>query len=287
MSLYWLASYPKSGNTWFISFLKNYLRNEAAPLSLRETGLDYIASSRAWMDEALGFGSGELSEEEILRLRPAVYRWAGMSRDTTYHKVHDAYIMLPSGEPLFPLEGMLGAIYILRNPLDVAVSYSHYYHCSLDKAIEDMGRNLSMSPSNNARMNSQVRQRLLTWSQHVGSWSDAPGVRVEVVRYEDMKNSPMQTFSRAVRFLGFPDDDERLARAIRHSGFDELKTQEAEAGFPGLLPGVQCFFRKGVIGDWKNVLSNAQVEKIIADHGDVMQRFGYLDEQGRLVDFDE
>ena len=284
MGIYWLASYPKSGNTWFRSFLKNYLNNLEAPLDIDALGLGGIACSRDWIDEVLGFDSSELGEGEVELLRPAVYRWEEKSGETSYHKTHDAYTRLPNGEPLFPKEGMLGAVYIIRNPLDVAVSYSHYYHCGVDRAIEQMGRDLYLSPSYNKCLHNQVRQHLLTWSQHVSSWVDAPGVRVETLRYEDMKITPMETFGRAIRFMGLAEDEGRIAKAIRFSEFGQLKAQEQAKGFRSRPIGVGSFFRKGISGDWKNVLSEAQVRRIIADHGEIMARFGYLDAQGNPLE---
>ena len=59
----WLASYPKSGNTWFRIFLTNYLRDATSPVDINDLGHSAIASRRAPFDEALGFESGELSQD--------------------------------------------------------------------------------------------------------------------------------------------------------------------------------------------------------------------------------
>ncbi|HZW26304.1 MAG TPA: sulfotransferase domain-containing protein [Gallionella sp.] len=284
MGIYWLASYPKSGNTWCRAFLYNYLHSGEQPADINELRLGRMPSLRNWIDEVLGFDSSELSEDEVELLRPDVYRWENTSGEISYRKTHDAYTYLPDGEPLFPVEGMLGAIYIIRNPLDVAVSYSHYNHCSIDRAIEQMGKNLYLSLSSNKRLDMHVRQHLLTWSQHVASWVDAPGIRAETLRYEDMQSAPINAFTRLVRFLGLPDDEERIARAVRFSEFNTLKAQEISNGFKDSPTGVQDFFRKGIVGDWENVLTETQVHRIIADHGEIMARFGYLDALGNPME---
>ncbi len=74
--IYWLASYPKSGNTWLRSFLSNLQQDGDAPADINELATGTIASARDWLDEALGFDSADLSADEIDRLRPAVYRWS-------------------------------------------------------------------------------------------------------------------------------------------------------------------------------------------------------------------
>ena len=284
MGIYWLASYPKSGNTWCRAFLYNFLHSGEKPADINELRLGRMPCIRSWIDEVLGFDSSELGEDEVELLRPEIYRWENNSGESSYRKTHDAYTYLPNGTPLFPPDGMRGAIYIIRNPLDVAVSYSHYYHCTVDRAIEQMGKSLYLSPSNNRRLDLHVRQNLLSWSQHVASWVDTPGLRVETLRYEDMQSAPVETFTRAIRFLGLPDDEERIAKAVRFSEFKKLQTQETSKGFKDSSSKVQNFFRKGIVGDWKNVLTEAQVGRIIADHGEIMARFGYLNEKGNPVE---
>lgn len=278
--IYWLASYHKSGNTWFRAFLYNFLQNCEKPSDINSISFGGIASSKQWIDKVLGFDSSELSEDEAEQLRPDVYRWSMLSGETRYSKIHDAYNYLPDGEALVCREATLGAIYLIRNPLDVAVSFAHYSGNTIDKVIDNMGKPFYVSSTKNRASGSQVRQRMFTWSGHVASWVDAPDLKRMVIRYEDMKTMPLETFTRAVDFLELTIDHVRIEKAIRFSRFDELKAQEIEKGFRECPVQASSFFRKGVIGDWRNDLSDAQANRIISDHRDIMLRFGYLDEHG-------
>lgn len=278
--IYWLASYPKSGNTWFRFFLYNFLRNGDKPTDINDSYLGRFASDRYWIDEVLGFDSAELSETEVEMLRPEVCRWSLRSEETGYYGIHDAY--MPNGTPLVSREATNGVVYIIRNPLDVAVSLAHYRTCPVDRAIEIMGSPSVGFMSKNKRLFLKVRHRVMSWSENVASWVDAHDLRVEVLRYEDMKTDPVETFSRAIGFLGLPVDLGRIENAIRFSEFTQLKAQESERGFWGRPTRASSFFRKGQIGDWKNALSDAQVRTVIADHGEIMRRFGYIDAHGRV-----
>ena len=280
MGIYWLASYPKSGNTWFRTVLTNYQIDGEEPVDINQISGGRIASGRNWIDDVLGFDSADLTHEEIERLRPAVYRWSSDEAEVGFHKIHDAYTYTEDGEPLVSREATLGAVYLLRNCLDVAVSASHFFGWTIDKTIESMGQREHSMCSSRVAMPNQVRQRLLTWSDHVTSWVDAPGLRCEVVRYEDMLHEPVATFGRALRFLGFEDDSPRLEKAIRFSSFEKLSQQESEKGFRETPPRAERFFRKGKTGEWRDFLTGAQVERLIADHEVVMRRFGYLDDSG-------
>lgn len=287
--IYWLASYPKSGNTWLRIFLANLQSDSEAPVSINALREEFcgdgraqgsIASDRRWLDDLLGCDTADLYGDEVHRLRPAVYRWATRADAVEICKIHDAYTLTPDGEPLVSREATLGAVYLVRNPLDVAPSFAHHLGRDIDHAIARMGDpDDTLAPSGN-KLLSQVAQRLLGWSGHVRSWVEAPDLRLIVLRYEDMLGQPTETFTAAARFLGLPADPSRITRAIHFSRFDEVVRQETEYGFDERTRHDARFFRQGRSGAWRDQLTSAQVERIIADHAPMMRRFGYLDVDG-------
>ncbi len=281
----WLASYPKSGNTWFRTFLTNFLRNGDAPANINDLDGGPIASARRPFDEAVGYDSGEMTPEEIDRLRPEVYlHQTREAKEPMYCKVHDAYTFLPDGRPLIPPEATACVLYFIRNPLDVAVSFAHHSgHDRFDRTIRQMRTAENSFCETDATEPNQLRQKLLTWSRHVTSWVDAPAIRVHVARYEDMKLRAEETFGAAVRFAGLPADPERLRKAIEFSRFEVVRKQEEKDGFGERMPRAKSFFRKGEVGSWRESLTPEQAAMIVADHGTVMRRFGYLNDNGAPV----
>lgn len=277
--LFWLASYPKSGNTWFRIVLANLLNNSSKPVDLNHINTGSIASARGWIDEALGFDSADLDHDELDQLRPYIYKWHNEQlKQTSYHKIHDAYTMVNDEIPMIPPKDCLGALYFIRNPLDVAISFASHSNCSIDQAIENMGNKQFAFCKGVYKQHNQLRQWLLSWSLHVDSWVNAKEINVLVIRYEDMKNNPLPTFTTAIDFLKIQASQEELARALEHASIDKLQQQENESGFREKPAKVQRFFRKGIVGDWKNTLTPAQVKQIIHDHGDMMKQYGYLGE---------
>jgi len=280
----WLASYPKSGNTWFRAFVANLRSESERPVDINDFRLGMQAGARTPFDEIAGVEASDLTAEEIDRLRPGIYRKLAEEADEIEcYKIHDAYTRTSDGRALIPPDATAGAIYFLRNPLDVAVSYAHHAHCDISQAITWMGDENHAMCANPARLYEQLRQRLLTWSGHVLSWVDQADVPVCVVRYEDMHVDTEATFTRAARFAGLPEDPARVSQAIRLSSFDELRRQEQEGGFVEKAPHAESFFRKGQVGAWRESLSHEQAARLIAEHGAVMQRFGYLGHAGQPV----
>ena len=289
--IYWLASFPKSGNTWLRIFLTNYLRipEESDEFDINNLERTVIASARPIFDTFAGIESGHLTYEEIDRHRPDVYRrWAEARANALdedglmVSKVHDAYTYLPNGEPMFPLEATAGVIYIIRNPLDVAVSYAHHGSISIERSIATLASNHHALSAPRHGQGNQLRQRLLTWSNHVRSWN-VPNIPRLVVRYEDMTFKPLETFRAVVRFLQQEEDMERIEEAIELSSFDRVKSLEEETGFREKPYRMETFFRKGKVGNWREHLTPEHVGQLIFHHGDVMRQYMYLRSTGEIV----
>ncbi len=277
--IYWLASYPKSGNTWFRIFLYNLLKNSDEPVDINHINTGMIASSREWMEMAWGFDTAHLSHDELDELRPSAYEWFAEELESPgHHKIHDAYTYLSGNKPMIPTKGCLGALYFIRNPLDVAISFANHSSCSIDQSIESMGNKKYAFCKSKRREVNQLRQWLLSWSMHVSSWLQAKDIRLCIIRYEDMKLKSQETFTNAANFLGLEVTQEQIKNAIANSKIDKLKDLEAENGFSEKPAMVKSFFRKGKVGDWQDTLTEAQINRIIDDHGDIMREFGYLDD---------
>lgn len=279
----WLASYPKSGNTWFRIVLSRVLNQSVCPDYIND--IDTILGSpmvvnRMWMNRISGFDTALLSDDELDMLRPAAYEWyAGQVGKSVYIKIHDAYTFVDASTPLFPVKGCLGAVYFIRNPLDVAISLAHHAKCPVDWSIHMMA-NPKFSVPLNTRNDRQIRQQISSWSNHVNSWVSNPPFKVLVLRYEDMLANPLATFAEGMEFLNLAVSKANLSKAIEDASFDKLQRQEAQFGFREKPPGEGSFFRKGIVGDWKASLNEAQIHKIIQDHGEVMREYGYLNEVG-------
>jgi hypothetical protein len=281
--IFWLASYPKSGNTWLRILLTNYLRNAEQPADINSLDGGPSASARQVFDDHVGLEASDLTQEQIERYRPFVYeKMSQQAKEPLFLKVHDAFTYTPYGYPLISKSATAGVIYLLRNPLDVAVSFAHHGASTVERMVQKMAEEDFAFVDNPQRLHTQLRQRLLSWSGHVRSWVDEPGLRVMVMRYEDLKADTMAVFRAIVRFCGLDVDQARIEKAVRFSQFEQAQKQEAQHGFSERM-GADAFFRKGQVGAWREELSPELAQKMIADHGPVMQRFGYLDQDGEIL----
>ncbi len=272
-NIFWLAAYPKSGNTWLRAFIANLIANPTEPLAF-DAWLQYATDEAdpELFTKVSGRPSATLDIETLCALRTDVHaRIAARSRGTVFVKTHN----LTGSYAGYPLQNWTvtsGAVYVVRNPLDVAISIAAHFGISIDESIERLGSQ-DVATANDDLF---VGQILGSWSQHVASWVDLESKSILVLRYEDMREKPMKAFGRVARLLGLNRDRSRIERAIRFSEFSQLQRMERTGGFREASGRGVAFFRAGASNQWRERLSRDQVERIISDHRTLMQRFRYL-----------
>jgi aryl sulfotransferase len=280
VKLVWLASYPKSGNTWFRLLVAN-LSAKDGPADINDMDeRGGIASARGVFEFHTMLDAGLLTHDETDALRPRVYE--AMADDDEVDgvrlvKAHDAYLATPLGEPLLAgSRAAAGAIVIVRDPRDIAGSLANHRHSSIDAAIDFMANRRAAFAGGKGAQAHQLRQRLLDWSRHVASWLDQADIPVHLVRYEDLQADPQATFVAAMTFAGREASPADAARAVDFARFDRLQAQERQHGFAEWRPrGGNLFFRRGEAQAWRRELTADQVQRIESAHGPMMERLGY------------
>jgi len=269
----WLASYPKSGNTWMRAFLHNLMLAAPSPHDINR--LDELTGGD--VDPALYAGiagrpAESLSVEEAIALRGRVqHSLADAAAGSRFVKTHSALLYI-YGCNTIDMGVTAGAIYIVRDPRDVALSFAHHLGQSPERIVDLMATDNAHTDASAAMMPDVIG----SWSQHVESWTGNPNPGLHVVRYEDMLRDTQKTFAGVVRFLGLEVAPARLTAALRNSSFKALAEQEKRRGFRERPGQAERFFRKGVAGGWRRELDPGLARVIEQRHRVQMQRFGYL-----------
>lgn len=273
-NIIWLASYPKSGNTWVRVLLENLCREPGA----EPVDINRLSPSVAWENRAaryeylLGKRVTDASHNEIARLRPQIQAELAGSRAHPFLAKTHLCLANDGVTPMINLSATLAAIYIVRNPLDVAISYSHHLGIGIDAMIGVMATSGFVIPSGGK----SIFEVLGSWSEHVASWIGLAHRPVLILRYEDLAADPLRPLTMLAHFLGLQPSEDQLKAAIAKSSFSELRRQEAANGFRERPQTTQAFFRQGYAGQWRDVLTRSQIAEIVRVHEPMMQRFGYL-----------
>jgi hypothetical protein len=291
---YWyLASYPKSGNTWcrvFITELRRLAGFDSAEATAaaegeerelrlnRDLATGSIMSSRHWLDDQLGIDSSDLRWEELDKLRGRVgHQREVFAECLRYHKVHDAFVSPDSGgRPVVPVAGCRGAVVVVRHPADVAVSLSHFFSWPLERCVAFLLDEQAGLCRSSKRGGQQVRQFMGTWANHVHSWVDQDQIPVLLLRYEDLLAQPEGQFSRLAEFLELPAESGLIAAAAANTRFEKLRAKEAEeGGFHERPEGCERFFRSGRSGEGREQLSAEQLNQLEIAFSSTLKRFAY------------
>lgn len=257
----WIASYPKSGNTWVRFLLHNYF---FGPVEQSEAIAETIPD--------LHICGTDLAGREVC--------------ETLLVKTH----FMPDDKLLFA-ERTTRFVYIVRHPRDVLRSCMNYAKMLMPPEEARM-----VTPQIYARAFLKfggepffLRFGFGTVEQHVRGWLDAPQWEHVVVRYEDLKARPERELSRMLRLLGHEPDMERVREAVASSEFSRVKKLEekekragkASSVFAGdaktLAKGHQ-FMNKGEIGRSLDEIIPGLEEAVSKRFAHVIERFGYADD---------
>jgi hypothetical protein len=208
-----------------------------------------------------------LEPEQAVYLRHAVlmHLLASTKYRPNIIKTHCANIQV-GGVELIPGPMSAGAVYVVRDPRDVVVSFARHIGASVDVTIG----NMATAENRLQNQGTAVASWLQTWSNHVKSW-DIPGCTR--IRYEDMKEDPYGEFVKILEGFRMTLDEDKARKAVELCELDRLKKQEEEKGMFIEKGKHDKFFGQGK--GWKNELTEAQVKKLELDHGEVMESLGY------------
>ena len=254
--IYWIASYPKSGNSWARAFLTSLITDGVRGKSGKLPEVIPDENSGRFYKPFLQKPIEEASNAELALIRPRVHRLlAKKTQNFLLLKTH-ALMGVHNGTPTVTFDVTAGAIYLVRNPLDVAVSYGKDKQRGIDRAIAAMNR----PGRESVRLANRAYEISGSWIENVESWTK-PHDRILVLRHEDMLADPEAEFRRIVQLLKMEVSEEQLARAL-----DDTRSMS------------------GSTGKWREALTEEQVAAVATLNQPLMKRFGYwLDEFDDMV----
>lgn len=196
----WLASYPKSGNTWMRVFLANLILDEPEPLALQR--INEVCSSEpneVWFRPLVNKPVSTLSQKRIASLRTrAQERAVSINKNIMPMKTH-SLCGKEHGYPIISPKATVGVIYIVRDPRDVAISAADHYGLTIDQTIEMMADHEARG---RGKPGNTVHELMGSWSDHVRSWTRWKHSPLMVLRYEDMLADSLGQFGMVARKLG-------------------------------------------------------------------------------------
>ena len=269
-----LASYPKSGNTWLRAIILSALQQNNI-INLKDLSKIRLLSDK------MNFTS---FKNKIYEKKGLIdYDWMSkniilcqkkLNENTKYNfffKTHSVRHKSFTNETV-----NAGFIYIVRDPRDVVVSLSNFSGINLDEAINQVVFNKQLMTNANG-----ARELVSNWELNIKSWLEYKSVPCLFIRYEDLLIKPNNIIFKIIAFINIItnknilNNKKNIDKIIKNTNFKILQSQEISNGFNEASKHSK-FFRSGTLNQWKDVLSNTQVQIIDNNLQPLMKYFNYI-----------
>ncbi|XP_068644113.1 cytosolic sulfotransferase 8-like [Aristolochia californica] len=245
-----LTSFPKTGTTWLEAFVYTILHHNKPPTG--SEGPD-CASGNEDADPLVARNPHELIpclEFEIYPEHPHLS--LDKSASPRIFQTHFPYEILPESVK----ESSCKIVYIARNPADTIVSLWQF-----TRKIS-YGANISFGEAFDAFCEGTVGYG--PYFEHVmGYWNQRK--RVFFITYEELQEDPHSHVTRLAQFLGGDLGEEDVMNIVWRCSFERLSNVKANKGREDIhwsgYP-YDAFFRRGVVGDWKNHLTEEMTQRL-------------------------
>jgi hypothetical protein len=271
--IHWIASYPKSGNTWVRAIVDRIVHPERALdiNALGDTAPSFAGLTQQFVERNRIEVSGS-APGEVRRWWPEVQRQiCETAEHEIFLKTHNVAAKFDSG-PFPDPDSSARAIYIVRDPRDVALSYAYHYKYTLGLAVVAL---CTSSAFNVKQEQLGLTELLMSWGEHVFGWTSLKRCPLLVLRYEDLLKDPAHGVRAIGEFLGKPLASEQVDAIVAATSFQELQGQEKARGFKESVRP-DGFFRVGTAGQWREINDQSIFAPLIDKNARIMRRHGYV-----------
>jgi len=283
----WLASYPKSGNTFLRSLLSAYFFTKDGNFQLNT--LDKI-SQFPNINVFKKFGFDTSNDLEIVKNYINVQKKINSQNLKTikFLKTHTSFYDI-NGYKFTDLNNTLGVIYIVRDPRSVVKSFANHNQMSLEMATDKLLEfsTLTGETKHSHTIKDQVITHMGSWSSNYNTWKEFKKLnKYFLVKYEDLVSNTEQTFVEILKFIymlgnsKFKIDNNKLKNTLKSTSFSEMQKLEKEKGFKEALEDIDgkkiTFFKYGLKKNDPNLFPKSLNDKLREELKDELKELKYI-----------
>lgn len=286
--IFWIASYPKSGNTWLRALISSYFYSEDGNYDESLIKLIDQFPTRKFLKD---FNYDKTIVGDTSKFWIKAQEKINQEKKLKFFKTHNA-LGKYKGYPFTNSENTLGTIHVVRDPRNIITSLkNHYSFAEYEEAKSFLFNDNQAITYSKKQINEYKKEKMKyslpqflgSWKTHYLSWKNMKKNYI-LVKYEDLKDSPLVEFNKIANFIsnltGIKFTDEQIKLAINLSSFEKLKELEKKYGFVESTTDKQGkknkFFFLGPRNDWKKILDNQTSNDIERKFENEMKELNYL-----------
>ena len=274
----WIASYPKSGNTWVRSLLGSYLYSDNGIFNF-----DLLKKIKQFPSKPYF----KFFLKEFTDIKKISDHWIAaqdrinlFNNDITFLKTHSALCIFENNS-FTNKNNTKAAIYIVRDPRNLITSLSHHYSMNMEKTyIFIINKQQMTMVSEWGKDDFGIASVLGNWSTHYKSWKNIKFAPTLVVKYEDLLNNTNNTFKSILNFLSrlmdIKIDEKKIINTVNSCSFEKLVEKEKNEGFDEAISSKKKFFYLGKKNNWQNLLNPEMEQKTREAFQKEMKELGYI-----------
>lgn len=292
-NIFWICSYPKSGNTLVRAILTGLFFSNDGKVKfedMRNIGLfettrrlNFIRS----INENDFYNLGDLATLSKYWQKIQINQELKIEKGFGFLKTHSCLVSIKNN--MFTSEDITkGYIYVVRDPRDLCISWAYHSNYSIDQSVDFLCNPLSVLKWINKSEYSIIPKNIFplqfisSWSEHIKSWTENDlGVPKLIIKYEDLIINKKTIIKKIIDFfdkdlkIKIKNTDTRLENILKTTSFNYMKNMENRKSFDEAMPWGN-FYRKGEKQQWKSILSKEQQLKIRDNFEEYMKKFDYL-----------
>ena len=287
--IFWVASYPKSGNTWMRAILCSLFFTKEGKFDFKL--LNHISnfdhtSKFAFLKNMNPDDFNKLNEISVIcKYWIEAQKRAKIEENFAFFKTHSANVTLNSHQYTNE-QNTAGLIYLVRDPRDVVISYAKHYRINIDKAIHNLKSVNLITWTGDPKKNS-CSVLTSSWDKNYLTWKNL-NVPKLFIKYEDLLQHTQQTLNKIMDFflenynIKFNHKEKLIKNIIETTSFESFRKFEKKQGFNEapyfyFKSGIaEYFFRVGKSQQWKNELTNEQLKDIENSFSEILQELEYI-----------
>ena len=281
--IFWVASYPKSGNTWLRALLCSYYYSENGTFDqklLRK--IDQFPQKRYYSN----FNYDQTIVTDTSKFWIKAQEIINLDKKVKFFKTHNILGGL-NGNQFTDSKNTIGSIYIVRDPRNVITSLKNHYEINNSEALEFMLNKNKYIYDYHTKNDYSDFQLISSWENNYRSWKNQKNILVKFIKYEDLYNKTYEVFKDLVEFINMTCknknkfDKNKAQKAIYSSSFDKLKSIENKNVFSeSVLSKIGAkkisFFHLGPKNNWKNIFDKSYQNKLNLTFESNLKELNYI-----------